>query len=178
MKIMQKPDLLVVGIDQIDFVDYSGRLWNGYQNEPEVFQNSLELIEEMEAFYDRLNYPERAIQYRSFSKRKQRTQRTANMEDRKPDMSKLEKKKGEKGTFIVEVMYRQNATWQGQVIWAEQNKSMYFRSAMELLKLMDSALNQSAAGQDPSRTSDADDREDKIGAAPFPDDSHPSQDGD
>ena len=61
-------------------------------------------------------------------------------EDRKPVMSEIEKNRGDKGTFIVQVMYRQNATWQGQVIWAEQNKKVYFRSAMELLKLMDSAL--------------------------------------
>ena len=44
------------------------------------------------------------------------------------------------GTFIVKVEKCQNETWQGQVIWADENKSQYFRSAMELIKMMDNAL--------------------------------------
>ena len=41
-------------------------------------------------------------------------------------------------TFIVRIQYRQNASWQGQVTWAEENKTASFRSALELLKLIDS----------------------------------------
>lgn len=47
---------------------------------------------------------------------------------------------GKKGTFVVHVMYRQNATWQGEVMWAEQGVSVKFRSVLELLRLMGSAL--------------------------------------
>jgi len=167
MRCMQKSDLLVVGIDQHDSVDCSGRLWNGYQTEPEVFRNSWELFEEMDAFFDRLHFPEQSTQYRSFAKGNQRTRRTAEMEDRRPDMNELKKKKGEKETFLVQVLYRQHATWQGQVIWMEQNKKMYFRSAMELLKLMDSAMEQSAQGLDPDQVPEADDPADEAGAAPL-----------
>ena len=35
-----------------------------------------------------------------------------------------------------------NETWQGKVTWAEKNKSQYFRSALEMLKLMDKALTE------------------------------------
>lgn len=141
------PNLLVVGIDQIDRVDYSGRLWNGYQKEPVAFQNSMELMREMEAFFDEINFPQSAMRIRSFQKEQRSARWAGKAEDRKPDMCELEKNKGEKGTFIVQVMYRQNATWQGQVIWAEQNKKVYFRSAMELLKLMDSALERGTIEQ-------------------------------
>ena len=41
-----------------------------------------------------------------------------------------------KGTFIVKVEYCQNESWQGQVIWAEENRSVRFRSALELMKLI------------------------------------------
>lgn len=51
------------------------------------------------------------------------------------------RKNGGKGTFVVHVRYRQNATWQGDVIWAEKNERQSFRSALELLKLIDSALD-------------------------------------
>ena len=44
------------------------------------------------------------------------------------------------GTFVVKILAKENNTWQGSVVWAEGNQKQYFRSAVELLKLMDSAL--------------------------------------
>ena len=38
------------------------------------------------------------------------------------------------------VQHLDNATWQGEVVWADQNRTQKFRSALELMKLMDSAL--------------------------------------
>ena len=46
-----------------------------------------------------------------------------------------------KGTFIVKVDYCENETWQGRVTWAEENKSEHFRSALELIKLIDGAMH-------------------------------------
>ena len=54
-----------------------------------------------------------------------------------------EKKKKDLGTFQIEVQYCQNATWQGEIVWAEKNQRQRFRSDLELLRLMDSALAQS-----------------------------------
>ncbi len=46
-----------------------------------------------------------------------------------------------KGTFIVKVDYCENETWQGRVTWAEENKTEHFRSALELIKLIDGATS-------------------------------------
>lgn len=43
--------------------------------------------------------------------------------------------------FIVDIRYRENATWQGEVRWVDQNKQCSFRSALELIKLIDGALD-------------------------------------
>ena len=43
-----------------------------------------------------------------------------------------------KGTFIVKIVNRQNSTWQGTVNWVEEQKTVSFRSALELIKLLDS----------------------------------------
>jgi len=37
----------------------------------------------------------------------------------------------------------QNSTWQGEIHWIESNKKQNFRSALEMLKLMDEALTES-----------------------------------
>ena len=47
---------------------------------------------------------------------------------------------GAMATFAVRVLFRQNASWQGTVRWLEGDKEEQFRSALELILLMDSAL--------------------------------------
>ncbi|MBP7348162.1 MAG: hypothetical protein KA965_05725 [Butyrivibrio sp.] len=61
------------------------------------------------------------------------------------NIQKIQDERGQKGTFIVQVQYRQNATWQGQVLWAEKNKKEHFRSAFELIRMIDNALSEEAA---------------------------------
>ena len=41
-----------------------------------------------------------------------------------------------KATFILDIYYQEHASWQGKVIWVNENKRQYFRSALELLKLI------------------------------------------
>lgn len=50
-------------------------------------------------------------------------------------------KKKKSGTFVVHVKCCENATWQGDVTWAEQNTKENFRSALELIRLIDGALD-------------------------------------
>jgi len=51
-------------------------------------------------------------------------------------------------TFMVQIQCRQNATWQGNVTWVEGGEKKPFRSALELLKLVDSALDDSGMESD------------------------------
>jgi transcriptional regulatory protein LevR len=43
-------------------------------------------------------------------------------------------------SFIVNIKCTQNHTWQGNLTWVEQKKTLAFRSALELIKLIDSAM--------------------------------------
>ncbi len=52
-------------------------------------------------------------------------------------------------TFVVRVDFQQHGTWQGSVDWVNQHRKKPFRSALELLKIMDSALtSEDANGPD------------------------------
>ena len=46
------------------------------------------------------------------------------------------------GTFLVKIINSQNSTWQGSVTWVEEQKVQNFRSALELLKLIDGVIGQ------------------------------------
>ena len=51
---------------------------------------------------------------------------------------------GTAATFAVRVLFRRNASWQGTVKWLEGGKEEQFRSVLELVLLMDSALRAKA----------------------------------
>jgi len=51
-----------------------------------------------------------------------------------------------KGTFEISVKFMQNSTWQGQIHWIDKNLKQNFRSALEMLKLMDEALAETEDG--------------------------------
>jgi len=50
-----------------------------------------------------------------------------------------------KCTFEISVKFQQNSTWQGQILWAEKNMKQSFRSVLEMLRLMDEALEDGTA---------------------------------
>ena len=48
--------------------------------------------------------------------------------------------KGERATFELQILFRQHTSWQGVLFWKEQHREQSFRSVLELILLMDSAL--------------------------------------
>lgn len=62
--------------------------------------------------------------------------------------------RGKLATFVIHVQYHQNATWQGKIVWAETKQSTCFRSALEMIKLMDSAIEQCEADDEKGSLSD------------------------
>lgn len=117
------------------------RLYHCYSREPLYVSDVSSLFLELERLYNDLDYPQSTMQSRSFSKSVKQYQRNKRKDATKL-MSEQEvtNQKGKKATFVIHVLCRQHATWQGNVVWAEKGSSKNFRSALELLKLIDSAL--------------------------------------
>ena len=45
--------------------------------------------------------------------------------------------RGVRGTMVIHVQYRQNATWQGKILCVETGETQEFCSMLELLKIID-----------------------------------------
>jgi hypothetical protein len=139
-------NLVCVCIDRRAGCCFAGRMYHRFSLQAQAFCEPNQLLMQMDALFDRLNYPQRTMAERTFQA-KSRSQ-----QDRKEGkaMPKEEwevvgnpaEQKGELATFVIHVMYRQNATWQGSVLWAESGQTQNFRSALELIKLMDSAMEE------------------------------------
>lgn len=122
---------MIVCIDSSTDNILSGRFYNPYQPEGKTFRSLSQFLIEMDRALDEMDFPRAAAQMRTFSK------------EPLPGVPLPEamEKTGKQATFTVRVMFRQNASWQGSVKWLEGKQEQSFRSALELVYLMNSALN-------------------------------------
>lgn len=128
-----------VCIDKFAENEVMGSFYHCFSNEPVVFKTSLGMINSLEKVMDMIDYPQKTTKSRVF--KESELNEVSKVKELRKIMSEPEvmKNRGEKATFIVEIKYRENATWQGTVKWVEENKEHNFRSALELIKLIDSA---------------------------------------
>lgn len=145
------PSSVLVCVNRVEDGDPSGEIYSLYRNGTVLFHGVVELISRMDRLYDRIGFPQAFQQFRSFYTQEpapaviDKLEVIAPMEQMEQDVFEL--KTGDKATFVIQVQFRQNSSWQGVITWTEQKKTRRFRSAMEMIKLMDSAL--SPAHDDP-----------------------------
>ncbi len=134
------PNGVVLCVDHVKAGQFGGRMYHAYAQVPKEFKNLEEMLFEQEELYDFLNFPYPATNDRTFS---DGTQRREIVQERTRIMSDkdLLSKHGDLGTFIIRVQHRQNSSWQGRVTWTEKDKTVYFRSVWELIKLIAGALD-------------------------------------
>lgn len=133
------PNLINICVDRSVQGEIGGRIYHYYENMPQKFDNVVQLLRYMESLYNSLQFPEASVALRDFVQepgRKAQEGEWRKVLDRETVMGK----RGERATFYVYVQYRQNATWQGTVVWKEKERKEKFRSALELIILLDNAL--------------------------------------
>lgn len=135
------PNLICIGVDGRENGDLYGRIWEPYNVQPQEFMGINDLIVQLDEMYDRWDYPQRATNHRSFIKGNIASE-SVNIRkiDFKDKTDRIQSMRGKRATFSVKVMYRQHATWQGQMIWVEGNELESFQSAWEMIRQMDNAM--------------------------------------
>ncbi|MBC8571438.1 hypothetical protein [Zongyangia hominis] len=132
----------LVCIDRFENTEISGRLNNPYMEHAIPFDGVIDMITKMEKILDAVTFPLSSVRYRSFEDADKIV--TTWMPKREVlryyEDDIFSNKKGMLATFLVQVQYRHNATWQGYVRWLEETKAQNFRSTLELIKLLSDAL--------------------------------------
>ena len=131
------PNLLSICIDSVADGEMSGEIYHCYKKEPLKFSNIIRMIETADKFFDQIKFPQSATQIRSFEKKEPTMEAVP---EKVCIPQEVLEKRGAKGTFLLNVKYRQNSSWQGRVTWVDEQREQYFRSTLELLKLIDGAL--------------------------------------
>lgn len=44
--------------------------------------------------------------------------------------------------FLIDIRYQKHETWQGEIVWVDENRHRSFRSALEMLKLIEKAMDE------------------------------------
>ncbi|MBQ3011278.1 MAG: hypothetical protein IJD81_08820 [Oscillospiraceae bacterium] len=110
-----------------------GRFYNyGRPDEGQKFSSLMQLIVSMEQILDSANYPQSFTAVRTFA---------VPSEPKTAELVDAQNRKGALATFVVKVLFRQHTSWQGSVSWQEAKSEMPFRSVLELILLMESALS-------------------------------------
>jgi len=126
----------------------SGRIYCQLLSKPVEFTDIVNLIQTTEKIFDSYSFPHPYMAMRTFKSHR------GTPEKRKEPLrhmvyDEMMANKGELGTFVVSIRYRQNATWQGSIKWVEEKKEMNFRSALEMLSLMKDAIGDEPGQEQP-----------------------------
>lgn len=120
----------IVCVDSYDSQIMSGRICNQFCDGI-GFHSTIDFLERMEELLDSMRCPQPFMRARSISEPPSRPV---------PSPIDVRTQEGTCATFAIRIMFRQNASWQGTVSWLEGERTENFRSALELLLLMDGVL--------------------------------------
>lgn len=112
-----------------------GHFSNPCQNECGSFSSMTQLLLKLEKSLDVENVPQAFQKVRTFYPM---------MHVWSEDSEYAVPTQGKTATFVVHVLFRRNASWQGTLTWLDEGRSQNFRSVLELIVLMNSALEGNA----------------------------------
>ena len=149
-------NLLCICVDEKKNEDYCGRIFHQYADDPIEFEGVADFMLKVEELFDEWDFPQRGLAERVFTRQakeaiKEREKRRHKSDSdllpieiiqEKYGVRNIQNKKGILGTFVVQVVFRQDATWQGHMIIKETNEKKDFASAMELIKIMDRSIEE------------------------------------
>ena len=121
-----------VCIDSYEDGIFAGRFYNPGSADEYGFKSMSQFLVQIEDLLDQMQFPQYFTEVRTFSERPQAALRLKD--------AGIEKETGGLATFVVRILFRQNASWQGSLTWEDTGQEENFRSALELIFLMDSAL--------------------------------------
>ena len=121
----------VVCIHSYENKNPCGYFHNPYLSEGRSFNSMTQFLTEMEQALNSMEFPQSFAATRTF----------AAPPEHGTGPPGTEETAGALATFALRILFRQNASWQGSVTWLEGRKEQSFRSVLELILLMDSALS-------------------------------------
>ncbi len=125
----------IIQIHSYDEKQLKGTLQNSYYDQKMPFENLIQLLFLIESMLNDLGLPQKSMESRTFFNHPlvpavPHTTQNGQRNHASPPLA----------TFVISIVFRQHASWQGTIIWQEQEMECHFRSVLELVLLMDNVL--------------------------------------
>ncbi|MDR1573037.1 MAG: hypothetical protein LBS24_01860 [Clostridiales Family XIII bacterium] len=137
---------LRICVDNVDGSAVSGRVFSGRLKEVFSFPDLNNLVLRLDRLMDEQNYPQAFQRKRTFklasASKAGKAGNTAEEDDRPyMDQETVESAVGEKATFVLQVLSRRNANWQGTVDFLDGAGNREFESELDFLALVNEFLS-------------------------------------
>ena len=128
---------IFICVDSYDDSLMQGYVYHGTLDEGRKFDNLMQLLLVIENILDDTEFPKATTEKRRFHV----SEELEKSEKALAESRDFSTKKGKLASFKLRIIFRQNASWQGSLGWLEHNIDEPFRSAIEMIMLMDSAVS-------------------------------------
>ena len=132
------PNLMNICVDSKANGEICGRVYHCYAENAIPFTSVVELINIADKLFDDIQYPQASTKTRTFEEKQEI--RTSAALEKKVSQQDLIQHRGEKGTFILHVKFRQKSTWQGELSWMEKEERFEFVDSFEVIKMIDQVV--------------------------------------
>lgn len=122
---------IYVCVDSLEDNVWCGRLYGFEKKEEMAFHSFVDMILMLNQIQDGFSTSTSHAPFRRFLPDTDETSFFPPFETVQP---------GEKATFLIQILFHENASWQGTVQWFEGKKEENFRSELELIFLMNDAV--------------------------------------
>ena len=124
---------------------WSGQVQHAKSKQVCSFDNVLEMTLLIQEKLDQVGFPQAATERRCWTSGNPENQvQNVKSASRREKMGESKQKRMQGGpTFFIRINYQQNASWQGSVQWLEGKSTRFFRSHLELIMLMQEAVEKS-----------------------------------
>lgn len=144
------PGTFLLCVDRYQGGIVKGTSYSGYEAAGRPFDDLMGFVKAADFLMDASAFPQAYLRRRGFNEPNlegsgvEIAERRKGLTRRTPAVN-LMHLRGECGTFWIKVLYRRNASWQGQAAWVppkarKASKSFIFRSVLELVLAIDAQL--------------------------------------
>jgi hypothetical protein len=129
----------IIRITTYEGTNLKGVIINPYFENEVPFEGTIQFLKIIDELQDAINFPQKSMSTRKFGD-------DANHAHVLPQTSGAAQPSSEEraiASFKLSILFRHNASWQGSVIWLDKGMQSEFRSALELIFLIDSVLGES-----------------------------------
>lgn len=107
---------------------------------PIVFSDISDFLAKTEAVMDSQRYPQAFQRIRTFTDKQHPSVSAVESKEALTDKLTVDSYSGEVSTFLLQIVSRKNATWQGSIDWMNGESPDAFSSTLEFLKIIDDKL--------------------------------------